>query len=30
MAQDEPGFWEQNGYHMRGDPWKDQRFDTDP
>jgi DMSO/TMAO reductase YedYZ molybdopterin-dependent catalytic subunit len=20
------GFWEQNGYHMRGDPWKEQRF----
>jgi DMSO/TMAO reductase YedYZ molybdopterin-dependent catalytic subunit len=19
-------FWEQNGYHMRGDPWKEQRF----
>ncbi len=30
MARDEPGFWEQNGYHMRGDPWKNQRFDTDP
>lgn len=30
MARDEPGFWEQNGYHMRGDPWKEQRFDTDP
>lgn len=29
MARDEPGFWEQNGYHMRGDPWKQQRFDTD-
>ena len=28
-AQDEPGFWEQNGYHIRGDPWKEQRFDTD-
>lgn len=23
------GFWEQNGYHRRGDPWKEQRFDTD-
>lgn len=23
---DEPGFWERNGYHMRGDPWKEQRF----
>jgi len=30
MARDEPGFWEQNGYHMRGDPWKEQRIDTDP
>lgn len=30
MARDEPGFWEQNGYHMHGDPWKEQRFDTDP
>lgn len=29
MPQDQPGFWEQNGYHMRGDPWKEQRFDTD-
>jgi len=23
------GFWEQNGYHRRGDPWKEQRYDTD-
>lgn len=23
---DAPGFWEQNGYHMKGDPWKEQRF----
>jgi DMSO/TMAO reductase YedYZ molybdopterin-dependent catalytic subunit len=28
-ARDEPGFWEQNGYHIYGDPWKEQRFDTD-
>jgi DMSO/TMAO reductase YedYZ molybdopterin-dependent catalytic subunit len=28
-AQDEPGFWEQNGYHIYGDPWKEQRFDSD-
>ena len=21
-----PGFWEQNGYHMYGDPFKEQRF----
>ena len=25
-ATDAPGFWEQNGYHMHGDPWKEQRF----
>lgn len=29
MEQDAPGFWEQNGYHMRGDPWKEQRYDSD-
>ena len=29
FAQDAPGFWEQNGYHMRGDPFQEQRFDTD-
>ena len=23
---DAPGFWEQNGYHMYGDPFKEQRF----
>ena len=21
-----PGFWEQNGYHMRGNPWNDERY----
>ena len=20
------GFWEQGGYHMHGDPWKEERF----
>jgi DMSO/TMAO reductase YedYZ molybdopterin-dependent catalytic subunit len=25
-AADAPGFWEQNGYHMHGDPWKEERF----
>jgi DMSO/TMAO reductase YedYZ molybdopterin-dependent catalytic subunit len=29
MAKDAPGFWEQNGYHIYGDPFKEQRFDTD-
>jgi DMSO/TMAO reductase YedYZ molybdopterin-dependent catalytic subunit len=23
---DEPGFWEQNGYNMYGDPWSEQRY----
>ena len=23
---DAPGFWEQNGYHMHGDPWLEQRY----
>jgi DMSO/TMAO reductase YedYZ molybdopterin-dependent catalytic subunit len=23
---DRAGFWEQNGYHMRGDPWKEERL----
>jgi DMSO/TMAO reductase YedYZ molybdopterin-dependent catalytic subunit len=26
MAEDRPGFWEQNGYHPYGDPWREQRF----
>jgi DMSO/TMAO reductase YedYZ molybdopterin-dependent catalytic subunit len=25
-ATDAPGFWEQNGYHMHGDPWDEERF----
>jgi DMSO/TMAO reductase YedYZ molybdopterin-dependent catalytic subunit len=29
LNRDQAGFWEQNGYHMRGDPFKEQRFDTD-
>jgi DMSO/TMAO reductase YedYZ molybdopterin-dependent catalytic subunit len=29
LDHDEPGFWEQNGYHMYGDPWKEQRFSRD-
>ena len=23
---DRAGFWEENGYHMRGNPWKEERF----
>ena len=26
LEKDAAGFWEQNGYHMYGDPWKEQRF----
>lgn len=26
MAGDRPGFWERAGYHMRGDPWTEERF----
>lgn len=26
LAEDEPGFWERNGYHMRGDPFLEQRY----
>ena len=26
MGADKPGFWEVNGYHMRGDPWAEERY----
>jgi DMSO/TMAO reductase YedYZ molybdopterin-dependent catalytic subunit len=26
VAEDQPGFWEVRGYHMRGDPWKEERY----
>ena len=29
MDHEEPGFWEANGYHIRGDPWKEQRYWSD-
>jgi DMSO/TMAO reductase YedYZ molybdopterin-dependent catalytic subunit len=28
LDHDEPGFWEQNGYHMRGDPWTEERYSS--
>lgn len=28
-ADDQPGFWEVNGYHNYGDPWREQRYDSD-
>ena len=29
MDQDVPGFWEESGYHMLGDPWREQRYTSD-
>ncbi|MFQ5678396.1 MAG: molybdopterin-dependent oxidoreductase [Gemmatimonadota bacterium] len=26
LAEERPGFWERNGYHRRGDPWREERF----
>ena len=28
MAEDRRGFWEENGYHTYGDPWKEERFSS--
>jgi DMSO/TMAO reductase YedYZ molybdopterin-dependent catalytic subunit len=27
MDRDQPGYWEARGYHMRGNPWKEERYD---
>ncbi|MDP6665936.1 MAG: sulfite oxidase-like oxidoreductase [Dehalococcoidia bacterium] len=29
MDSDAPGFWERYGYHMYGDPWREQRYTSD-
>jgi DMSO/TMAO reductase YedYZ molybdopterin-dependent catalytic subunit len=29
LDHDEPGFWEEYGYHNYGDPWKEQRYRGD-
>jgi DMSO/TMAO reductase YedYZ molybdopterin-dependent catalytic subunit len=29
MGDNEPGFWEVNGYHIHGDPWREQRYFRD-
>ena len=29
VTEDQPGFWESLGYHRRGDPWLEQRYDGD-
>jgi len=26
LGADRPGFWEVNGYHLRGDPWNEERY----
>jgi DMSO/TMAO reductase YedYZ molybdopterin-dependent catalytic subunit len=26
QADDDPGFWEQYGYHLHGDPWREERY----
>jgi len=29
LDHDEHGFWERNGYHDLGDPWREQRYQGD-
>jgi len=29
IKADTAGFWERNGYHMRGDPWREERYSGD-
>jgi DMSO/TMAO reductase YedYZ molybdopterin-dependent catalytic subunit len=29
LTVDQAGFWERNGYHMRGDPWAEERYSDD-
>jgi DMSO/TMAO reductase YedYZ molybdopterin-dependent catalytic subunit len=29
LAHDELGFWERNGYHHRGDPWREERYSVE-
>jgi len=29
LDHDQPGFWERNGYHDLGDPWREQRYQGD-
>lgn len=26
QSEDNPGFWEENGYHLHGDPWREERY----
>jgi DMSO/TMAO reductase YedYZ molybdopterin-dependent catalytic subunit len=29
IPRDQPGFWEELGYHIYGDPWREQRYAGD-
>jgi DMSO/TMAO reductase YedYZ molybdopterin-dependent catalytic subunit len=29
IPNDTPGFWEELGYHIYGDPWREQRYAGD-
>ena len=29
MDSNTPGFWETLGYHIHGDPWKEERYSGD-
>ena len=29
IGTDRAGFWEKNGYHIYGDPWREQRYSDD-
>ena len=29
LDHDQLGFWERNGYHHRGDPWREERYSVD-
>ena len=30
LPDDRQGFWAQLGYHDRGEPWREQRYQGDP
>ena len=30
LDAEQQGFWERNGYHDYGDPWREQRYQGDP
>ncbi len=28
ISENRPGFWESNGYHIHGDPWREERYSS--